>query len=592
MVINVFVSAKSPANVDSGNFKLIIGPNLGANNAGRNFGRFAHLLDNEGAELFEEINSSEGKFKNNVIYAGLCASSSTQRLSNVMLTPRFYKHEIHTNSFLILDNMQIIPLSEIVVGIENNTYYLRSKEMVETIKIRNWHVVNMEATNPIAEFLSSIAYDGEVMLSHFSWGLAENFPYLPRVEYKNIILRLAEWKIDFSTKLRKFNFSSRTEKIESLSKWRREWSVPSRVFLSYGDNRLLINFDSSLSCDEFIKEIEKIEMGGILILQEQIPDFEHCWVNDKNGNRFFSEFIIPLVSKRETNIEYQNTNRLYKKHSRCKDDLLPPAINCLYIKLYAFTCIHDELISQYFKNFCEELLSKKVITHWFFIRYSDPKPHLRLRLFLSEGRGEIIGHACDFANGLFQSDIIWHYSFDTYTRETERYGGVLGLNLTEKYFYYETLLVVDLLNLVQAGQLDFELDIILILTIDIILDLFLVDKISWLDNIVSRKYEFTAEYRQQRNYIRKLFQKYHNNALPELNATIVNFIKNTETIAQRFHELSINNELTIPLEKILVSFCHMHFNRVMGIDSNLERKTIEFLSRINKELVAYPLNTS
>ena len=46
--INVMIGARSQAAIDNGDFSVVVGPNLGAQSAGRNLGRFAHLLGPEG----------------------------------------------------------------------------------------------------------------------------------------------------------------------------------------------------------------------------------------------------------------------------------------------------------------------------------------------------------------------------------------------------------------------------------------------------------------------------------------------------------------------------------------------------------------
>ena len=54
----------------------------------------------------------------------------------------------------------------------------------------------------------------------------------------------------------------------------------------------------------------------------------------------------------------------------------------LYYKIYCGVTTADTILLKVIKPLTEELLALKKIKKWFFIRYSDPKPHLRFRVEL------------------------------------------------------------------------------------------------------------------------------------------------------------------------------------------------------------------
>ena len=51
----------------------------------------------------------------------------------------------------------------------------------------------------------------------------------------------------------------------------------------------------------------------------------------------------------------------------------------LFLKLYAPRTWEDDLIASYLYPFAEQRCAAAEADSWFFIRYSDPEPHLRLR---------------------------------------------------------------------------------------------------------------------------------------------------------------------------------------------------------------------
>ena len=60
--------------------------------------------------------------------------------------------------------------------------------------------------------------------------------------------------------------------------------------------------------------------------------------------------------------------------------------SCLYVKLYADNAAEDELLAKVFLPILEKGRKANQFEYCFFIRYADPKRHLRLRLFGNVGQ--------------------------------------------------------------------------------------------------------------------------------------------------------------------------------------------------------------
>jgi hypothetical protein len=52
----------------------------------------------------------------------------------------------------------------------------------------------------------------------------------------------------------------------------------------------------------------------------------------------------------------------------------------LYYKIYCGVKTADMLLLEVIKSLTEQLIEEKIIDRWFFIRYSDPEPHVRFRV--------------------------------------------------------------------------------------------------------------------------------------------------------------------------------------------------------------------
>ena len=94
----------------------------------------------------------------------------------------------------------------------------------------------------------------------------------------------------------------------------------------------------------------------------------------------------------------------------------------------------------------ESLRRDRVADDWFFIRYSDPEFHLRLRI-----RGapralaaEALPMLHEVADGLLARGLITKVPYDTYDRELQRYGGPNGIELCERIFGIDSDAVLEL----------------------------------------------------------------------------------------------------------------------------------------------------
>jgi hypothetical protein len=119
---------------------------------------------------------------------------------------------------------------------------------------------------------------------NFSWGsLANEYEFLPRALYKNVVLSLAKWTIKTE------DFLKVLELNDDLKNWRKEKQLPRYVVLPDGDNDLFVDMESRLSIQTLISVIKKRKSFQL----EEFPfDPENALVKDENGNAFTNEFVF------------------------------------------------------------------------------------------------------------------------------------------------------------------------------------------------------------------------------------------------------------------------------------------------------------
>src|SRR5690606_35099008 len=145
----------------------------------------------------------------------------------------------------------------------------------------------------------------------------------------------------------------------------------------------------------------------------------------------------------------------------------------LYYKIYTGRKTTNYILVEVLKPIIENLIEKKIIIKWFFIRYEDPKHHIRLRFNFSDDKNLylIINSLKDSLKILIEQDLVWRVQIDTYQREIERYGEKT-IELAEEFFFVDSQLMVSFLSLIEGNEGEEIRWLFSLYTIDILLDNF------------------------------------------------------------------------------------------------------------------------
>ena len=128
----------------------------------------------------------------------------------------------------------------------------------------------------------------------FNWGeLSNDYPFLPRVTYKNVILGLARWNIRKEDIKELVKIKDDAQLLEKMKAWRQSIGMPALVGLLDGDNELLINLDNALcvrTLFSVVKQRTGFQLVEFLFHKDRAPV--------KNGDGVFTnEFIFSFYKK-------------------------------------------------------------------------------------------------------------------------------------------------------------------------------------------------------------------------------------------------------------------------------------------------------
>ena len=189
-------------------------------------------------------------------------------------------------------------------------------------------------------------------------------PMHARVQRGRIVLAPAQWRLNPGT----LPASADAETFSAaVSEWRTRWHVTRNIYLTNGDNRLLLDLDAADHVEVLRDELAKGASKRSLLVQEGLPGPEHAWLPGPAGGHI-CELVVPL---RLRPLEPKSGERV----ERAKADLppasarlRPPGSEWLYLKLYCPGWRHDEIIADALRTFADFATRAALSDGWFFIR--------------------------------------------------------------------------------------------------------------------------------------------------------------------------------------------------------------------------------
>ncbi|SDR21668.1 lantibiotic dehydratase [Thermostaphylospora chromogena] len=391
--------------------------------AGRAFGRFWHL-DERLADHVRRCARHEAEAETDALIADIGYAHPDGHVSNLMLVPRAHAAEI-TLGATPADFGRHLPLSDIVVGLAGGRLYARSRTLGRRVLVRSAHMVTpLNAPNAV-RLLMELSEQG-MWRPAWDWGELAGRPALPRVRVGRIVLAPARWRLPERP-------DGTPDPDADLERWCAEWSVPRYVYAGQFDNRLLLDLASDSGRELLRQQMRK----GVEAVEEALPGPEHAAARGHDGSAYMAEVVISLLADRPrpTPAPPVRDDTVYPTAAR----LVPPGRDWWYFKLYGPSSLQNTVLRR---------LGERLDEEWFFVRYADPQPHLRIRV---RARG---ASPFPVMADLLDQGLVADVRLAVYDRELERYGGVTAMEESERVFCAETHSIIRLLSLTGRGRRD------------------------------------------------------------------------------------------------------------------------------------------
>jgi len=280
-----------------------------------------------------------------------------------------------------------------------------------------------------------------------------------------------------------------------------------------------------------------------------------------------------------------------------------PGSKWVYFKIYTGVKTADDILTRQLPSLINQLYKNKQIEKWFFIRYSDPDFHLRVRVLVTDGVsiGDVIHSFYNRLEVLERDGLIWKIQLDTYNRELERYGKNL-IEETEALFCIDSECAVSLLKKLDEKDENYRW-MIALYAIDQLLSDFSIDITTgqqWMErwslafrtefgfDMYNSK-QFNVKYRTHKAAIEQVLKnRIEADAFNKLRLPVQKRSKKLQPLIREIKDkLSKADTSEISLESLLSSYIHMLLNRLFRSKNRQHEMLIcDFLNRYYKSEIA------
>lgn len=577
--IDLFVKifAQNSEEMEKGNYQLCIANTGLSYIAGNTWGRFADMFQIESiSQIFKR--KEEECLDENSILSSLSEMFRSGRIENIALNKNSYDYQIAMGTTEI-EGKNSISIEDIAIGIDSNTnqFFAYSLKLKKRINTNVNSMLNPSFGSDAFRFLRNLFTMGKQNPAYFGQVLAElEYVYTPRIVFEKAIIKLATWKLDISD-IEEIVNSDDWEK--RFDQWCQKWNVPDIVYFKRGDNELLLNLqrkDYKLLLKNLLKK--SIKEKSTIYLSETLDEKNKYWVKNLKGERFANEFVLSLYPLQKQKKREVGVKTFCEVEGEKRRMLLPGMEQWIYLKVYVNRYRVDEFIANDMFFFCQELSDKGKLEKFFFIRYKDEAPHIRLRLKCStyNGIGELFQMISNWLMVLKERGIIYKAQIDTYEREMERYGGKTVISAAEDFFYENSQYLCRIMQMTRKKQLSYKEEFIGVVTIISMMHSFgmsITEQEKWLSSFIDRK-TYRKEYLIDKKMISDAIYYYETmNQRNMEDLELDQYISKHESALKVYiEEVRKNGNTEIIYNKnLLDSLIHMFCNRYKG-DNLWERK--------------------
>ncbi|MEH6376260.1 lantibiotic dehydratase [Streptomyces sp. KLMMK] len=425
--------APSTAALTRGDFTLVVDGAPWGRVAGATMGRFAHVLP----ETANELGALAARVTSVVPRAvDLYWQVKNPRLENVARVPTRYQRQVNIGGLCDLADPRNIGIDDIFVGADHEGFRLFSQSWQQEIHPVHGHQLVWRTAAPSpAKFLVEAFWSRMRGWPTWSWGNLDALPFLPRVRFGKSVLSRAQWRLDDSLCR---GPRDRHDWLASFDQWRKRHRVPDVVAVGHSDQMLTLNLRVVSQRDLLWDEIVRKKHKTLYEAPGNLDSEAHGWLCSPDGPHV-GQVVFPLVLAKPP---AQSETQLSPSRPASRVAPRLPGGEWLYAKVYTSARRQNDLLTHRLPDLLA--VASEYIERWFFLRYADPEPHLRIRFqgVPSRLNLHLLPLLHDWVASLHKEGLARRLVLDTYVPEAERYGDPRALHLAENVFHTDSLAVL------------------------------------------------------------------------------------------------------------------------------------------------------
>ncbi|WP_245928879.1 lantibiotic dehydratase [Murinocardiopsis flavida] len=405
------LAAATPRDLDRGAFTLTVVS--GARHAGVAAARFLHLLTPDELDRFRRVYGGLPTALPDADTVQVSGPPLNARLATVARTPELLPilpvGDLHPDP--------AVTVKDLAVTGDGRRLWLISLATGRPVEPLLFNCVSLpDSQQPLIRFLTEIWTAWTAPCARFDWGHAQALPFLPRIRRGRSILHPARWRIPQSA------LPARTapwrQWLDVWQRRRQRLRIPRAVLIGDDDVRLRLDLDENAHLAVLRSHLDR-HSGAVLTEAPGMPG----WIDARPA-----ELLLTLA---RTPPRHQPPTRKVRPAGSVQH--LPGRSPWLDARFYGHT---EQILA------CLDRIPD-LPAGWWFLRYPDPEPHLRLRIPL-HGTAPFADTARDLAGGaerLADEGLLADYTLATYRPEA-RYGTGPTLAAAEQVFAADSRFVL------------------------------------------------------------------------------------------------------------------------------------------------------
>lgn len=338
---------------------------------------------------------------------------------NVTRVPRMLPHVLSVAEHHA-EGPGVITLADLAVTADQQQFYLLSRSRRVTVEpvlacAPAWHAVP-----PVARLLFELPRVGCTPVGRFDWGHAASLPFLPRLRIAHAVVSPTRWRLRPGD-LPGAKAGGR-EWTVALSRLRQRLKLPDWVSAGSGDRQLRLNLGHPM--DQALLR-SHLDSSADRILTESWAPEDHAWC----GGRAH-EIVIPLAATLPPTPPPKLLTRrtalpvINREHGHL------PGEGVLSARLYGDPDLFGLIVTRHLPDLVDGWPD---LAHWWFLRYRDPRHHLRLRLHVRD-YGQAAARVGQWTAELRSRGLAGDLVLDTYRPEVARFGSGAAMSAAEVLF--------------------------------------------------------------------------------------------------------------------------------------------------------------